>query len=754
MDPIFVNQMSIMTPQNVNPDAAPRIVPADGPESLADTHPLRPIVAQWQEKLKLAANHKRAVFGDVAADCMRFFDGPYDFLYQKDYKSATGNLTPSGGDEVFNFPAPSFQMTCNRAAEMEQLFGPSLYFKNPVAQVNPRKFSDLPIGVMGQDPMMAMMEQSLGMQSQQQALLDKIRASILQAFLNYLPTEMDMVTESRGAINEGLIKGRGLLWIEPYKPINTTNKLVGAFFESVDGLLVDPDAESLKTAKWVARRKIQPVWEAERRFKLPQGSLKGNYESIAAQASYVTDPDFDYARKQGRTSDLIVYFEIYSKLGVGGRLNGIPTGMRQVLDQFGDFCYLVIAENHPFPLNVPPSMMMAPGGQQQILKQLEWPTPFWADAVTGGWPFAPFDFHPVARRAWPMAHLKTALGELKFLNWAISFLASRMQITCRDFLAWKKSVGEEMKNAITHGRDMTIIELSASHPDTIDKIVSFLSHPQVNNDIWKVIELINQEFDKRTGLSELMYGQSARQMRSAEEANLKGEQISIRPDDMANRVEETMTLVFRKLAIAARWHLTSEDVKPIIGPLGAYYWSQLVETMDPFAILHQLEYRIEAGSTRKPNRDRDADNMNKAMQNLFAPMLQDFQATGSPESINALINDWARSLDMDATPYLFKPRMMMPPPAPTPSPGKSAEPDDKGDADEQGQQGRQGPPPAPAQQQPQQQQPMPVPQMPPQPPSEDSVGLMEPPVLPSNMTPLNLRVLLEQMQLQGMGSPA
>ena len=44
-----------------------------------------------------------------------------------------------------------------------------------------------------------------------------------------------------------------------------------------------------------------------------------------------------------------------------------------------------------------------------------------------------------------------------------------------------------------------------------------------------------------------------------------------------------------------------------------------MQASDPREIIHQLEYRIEAGSIRKPNKDRDVANMQQAVQQLFAP---------------------------------------------------------------------------------------------------------------------------------------
>lgn len=52
--------------------------------------------------------------------------------------------------------------------------------------------------------------------------------------------------------------------------------------------------------------------------------------------------------------------------------------------------------------------------------------------------------------------------------------------------------------------------------------------------------------------------------------------------------------------------------------------------------------------------------MQTAMQTLFPPLLTYAQSTGSVEPLNALITEWAKSQDFDASKFLLSP----PPPPP------------------------------------------------------------------------------------------
>lgn len=650
-------------------------------------YPLRPVVQRWIEKLKVAEEHKERLFGRQARECMAFYDGDetgsYDFLYTRKYNARAGGFARHLGDET-EWPAPTFQMTVNKAAELVQIFGPVLYHKNPNRQVNPRELPDFPpeaFGLDPADPAAAPALEQLGAQAQATRTLDRARATLIQWYLNYTPVELDLKAHCRRAVDEGLIKGMGLLWTEVYEPKGATVqdaagvdpmtgqptpgpprplRLVGSFEDSVDNLLLDPDGETLEACKWAARRCTHPVWEVEDDYGLPRGTLRANYESGNRRGEVNASPDAAYDRAKGSTNDLFVYWKIWSKMGVGHRLGGAPRALDGVLDQFGDYCYLAVAEDVPYPLNLSPQALAAPD-PESALRRLDWPTPFWLDDA---WPFTPVAFHDVPRRAWPMSHLKPALGELRFLNWVFSFLAGKIRSTCRDFIAVPESLADDLAEQLLHGRDMELLKIKADHGD-IAKLIHTIQFPTMNGDVWRVVEAVIQLFERRTGLTELVYGESATQLRSAEEAHLKGAQLQVRPDDMAQRVEDAMTAVARKEALAARWHVREADVREVMGPTAAGLWGRLVNSADVYAVVRQLEYRIEAGSTRKPNKDRDAANARDAMQQLFAPLFQYGMATGNVAPVNNLLTFWARTVDLDAGGFL-----LAPPPTPMPPGGE------------------------------------------------------------------------------------
>lgn len=626
------------------------------------------IRSAWKGMIDLALESKKE-FQTDADECMRFFNGPYDFLYGLKEIPQRGDFIYTG---LKRMPRPSIAMTVNKVAEGVQLFGPTLYHKNPICTVSPRKPPDLPMSIFGNpnDPMTQMMVAPLLQQISQGRDIDQMRAVLLEAYLNYLPNAIDLKSNMRDCIDECLIKGMGVLWHEVYRPVGSPNKLVGSFLDSVDNLVIDPDQESIEEAKWVAQRCCKPVWEVELEYGLPAGTLKGNFESYS-QIAAMQSIGNEYRKKTGKTNDLLVYWKVWSKMGLGGLLRGIAQEAATV-DRFGRYVHFVLCESYNFLLNLPPTIWK---NEEEMYRRAQWETPFWADDA---WPFSYLAFHKVPRHIWPMSHFRPGLGELKFINWAYSFLASKMQKTSRTFIAILKAASEEFKTKVLEGTDMELIEIEQAVGKSINEIVQFLDHPEIKGDFIKIIEMVEKNFERRTGLNELLFGETAHQYRSAEEATVKQQNLNIRPDDMANKVEDFASDVFRKMAIMARWHCDQNDVMPVLGPVVSNLWTQHVATANLPEIVHQLEYRIESGSAKKPNKDKEASDANQLMQSIF-PLLSSYgQATGNVGPLNSLLTFWGKALDIDVTQMLLPPPMMPQTGAPGAPPGPG------------------GPPPAPA----------------------------------------------------------
>lgn len=632
-------------------------------QSLPESNPLRQLVRTWTKKFEAAIKYKKP-FADDAKEAAMFFDGDHNWMWKDSY---------ARGEKGYNssIAPPAFRMQVNKVFELIEIFGAVIYHRNPVRTVTLYKQPDLPPDAYGLPADMAMLTpeqtQLMGVaQADAQARTSReVARQLLESYLNYTPNELDLKRQAKKFVNEGLMKGMGVLWpelIEIEASGSEPIRMVGSFYDSVDNLLIDPDFDNMDDMLWCARRCIRPLEEVAVEYQIPEEDLArhldGNTEIKADNEPRNTK------KKSGQTQRLVTYYKVWSKCGAGDRFKDAPKESRGVFDSLGKYCYLVICEGVDYPLNLPPPVMQEEpdpqtGIPQSVMLGMAWPVPYYLDP--GGWPFVPLAFHPKPGYAWPISHIKPAVAELRMLNWGMSFLASRIATSCETIIAVQKAADQEFKDQLLAPSEggFKIIELAELLGRRVEDVISTFQLPQVTKDLWDILTAVADQFAQRTGLTELAYGYTRNQFRSAAEATIKQENVSVRPDNMANDLEDAMSTLARREALAARWLLEPKDVAPVLGPMGAIAWEQHVAKRDLVSLTRDFLFRVEAGSARKPNKASRVEQMTLAIQTL-GPILAPLASGGVVGPFNALMRDWAMSLDIDATPYLI--------PAPPPPP--------------------------------------------------------------------------------------
>lgn len=670
------------------------------PESLPSSHPLRQIVNTWVKKLKAAEKYKKP-FSDDAKEASMFFDGETNWMWRDSY---------ARGERGYNssIAPPAFRMQLNKVFELVEIFASVIYHRNPVRTVTVMEPPETPLKNMGLDqplgpngmpsPDQMMIVESVK-REQEQKEGRTIAARLLEGYLNWTPVELDLKRQARKVVNEAMIKGGGVFWTE-LVVLDTSSdgstpqmRMIGSFYDSVDNLLIDGDFDNEDDILWCAKKCVRPMEEVAATYGVPMEDLQKHLDNSAPQ-SLKKEPRGK--KKKDTTNQLVTFYKIWSKTGMGDRLKDAPKESKGVFDAAGRYCYLVVCEGVPYPLNLPPEVMQEEVDEQlglpaSLLTRVAWPIPFYCDP--NGWPFTMLAFHRKPGYAWPVSHIRPAIGELRLLNWCFSFLATRIATSCETIVAVQKAADETIKEQLLAPSEggFKIVELSELLGRRIEDIVSVFQMPQVSKDLWDIISALLDEFAKRTGLSELAYGYTRSSFRSAAEAQIKNENISIRPDNMANELEDCMSTLARREALAARWLLEPQDVVPVLGEMGAAAWQQFVGRRDLISLTRELLYRVEAGSARKPNKASRVEQMQLSVQTL-GPILSNLAGSGVTEPFNALMRDWADSLDIDASPYLLPPP---PPPAPPPAPPGLPSPP------EQAAEGAGGPPQVPPELQPQ-----------------------------------------------------
>lgn len=649
-------------------------------EKLPPSNPLRQVVTTWVKKLKAAQDYKKP-FADDAKEASQFFNGEHNWMWKDSY---------ARGERGYNssIAPPSFRMQLNKVFELVEIFASVIYHRNPVRTVTVMEHPEMPLDMLGlgeplgDDGMPTQDQMEIAQVALQEAEQKKLRglaAKLLETYLNWSPVELDLKRQARRVVNEAMVKGMGVFWTELVVSETSGDasrpplRMVGSFFDTVDNLLIDPDFDNPDDILWCAKKCVRPMQEVADTYGIPLEDLQKHFDKDEAKLG--REPRGN-KKKVENTNQLVTFYKIWSKTGLGDRFKDSPKENRGVFDSLGKYCYLVICEGVPYPLNIPPTVMDEPvdeqlGIPQSLLARAAWPIPFYAD---NAWPFTPLAFHWAPGYAWPISHIRPAIGELRLLNWCFSFLATRIATSCETMIAVSKAADQDLKDQILAPSEggFKVLELSELLGRRIEDVLSVFQMPQVTKDLWDIIAAIIEQFQQRTGLTELVYGYTRNQFRSAAEAEIKNDNISVRPDNMANELEDCMSALARREALAIRWLLEPQDVVPVIGPLGAAVWAQTVQKDDIVALTREFLYRVEAGSARKPNKATRVEQMQMSVQTL-GPILSQLVGAGMVEPFNALMKDWADALDIDASPYLIPPPPPPAPPSPPPSDGMAAE---------------------------------------------------------------------------------
>ena len=649
-------------------------------------NPLGPIVDRWKRAFNSARKDRKNKFDQYADEAMNFYDGPVNYMWNSIRGKRGSSRSESIGHDGFlaaDVQMPQFEMSVNRLFEAVAMFGPVLYHQNPVVAVTPRELPDISIEtfyrmnpmasqILDQtqavqaglvtDPGVISMLQEMFAQYQQTVaaddktgIVDRDHAYILEAISNYIQQEGSKQDEGRQSITEAIITGLGLMEITFETPPGGGPRMARSRYRTNKDLLVDPDAKYWRDVTWIALRSLEPANVVEEKFGLRPGSLKGKYARKST-----SDNRPSTARKNGdgtwagQTHDLIEYWEVYSKNGAGQHLRMNEKDRRvNGLEILGDFVYMVICENCDYPLNLSPDVI-ATGDEELIIERASWPIPFWDDKWSdGGWPICRLSFYNKPGEVWPISMVKPCLGELRFINWCMSFIADKVAAGSKIYVASLKEAGENIRAQLTSGNGpFSIIDLQRISGKKIDEMISFLKSPDFSIDIWNMVAAVNEQIDKRLGLTELMYGMSGRQMRSAAEAQYRQENINIRPDDMASRVEDWLSLTAVREIQAMRFMAEYEDVAPIIGDTAATVFAEQILTDEVSRVTRDFRFRVETGTARKPNKDTQIAQLIDIGQYVL-PVIQQAMLSGVARPYNAYMKALGRSMDMEVDDFLL-----------------------------------------------------------------------------------------------------
>ena len=291
-------------------------------------------------------------------------------------KSKHQEMFKQAAEAGFNFEGKTV-VSIPTVAQMKNSLAPHLYMPNPKFNVNTQT----------DDPVMICL------------------CRVLQAYLNYTSRESKLGKQLRKAIDDSLLRGRGVMrvvWDEVREIVTST------YVSSLD-LVIDPDYTSIDDAQWVAIRRREPLWVTKRRIeaKWRTKGLEGYCGTEPADGEAENDrDDQDAGDKQEQSGENVTYWEVLSRMGCGYR----GSGMEDVEDyeDSNDFVRLEVIQ-----------------GWDHLLSEDDWDVPLYMDR---DWPFSALDLIEVPDQLWP----ESLHGQILSTGKAVDLLSSLRLNSCRN----------------------------------------------------------------------------------------------------------------------------------------------------------------------------------------------------------------------------------------------------------------------------------------------------------------------------------
>ncbi len=566
-------------------------------------------------------------------------DDRKDFLKVGKEIAAYAYMTTSEEDDYKGYipegaPDVPFKARLSKMAQALDLFGPALYPANPTRRVNPREWAD------------------------QNA---RTRNGRYEQFLNYTPTETDLYAESLCCINEALCFGRGVMWTG----FDSTKQLVCSVADTVENLLEDPDARTMKQINWKGRIRFKPRWEWAQKYP-DQIRVINELDPSADRPSDKKGAHRDHS------SEIVKMVEVYARVGLHHYQEGVA-----LVDNG-------MADDAP--------MKYVISGKKIILVE-PWEVPLWQD---GDWPCTELDFRERANRVWPNSPLMPGLCHQRALNWVYTTFINRMAKTNRKIFAvldagqaGQNALSQDAINEALYSGDLAVVKIPWNGQDDVDirKVIQEMTITSGSEEFEKFYAVISKEFEDATGLTPLlMSGDAGYQIRVSGDVDMKERASKTRLNYYKDRVEKHQAKLARKEALYAMYAQPREALAEIFGPEAAAQFGRILseEAMQqaqavlqanpeiiqdpehawiPYAFtwtkaMREADYDIEAGSMRAktPEQAQDAAQMFMerglpalASANLMGPALNGMaewaRTNQMPDSFIAVFTNAAQQIE-------------------------------------------------------------------------------------------------------------
>ncbi len=397
------------------------------------------------------------------------------------------------------------------------------------------------------------------------------QAVIAEAVVNYWWKFRDIRSEFRRAVKDFIILGHGWVKVgyrfveeevvgtdvDPSDPTaeggesSTTTVILedSPFAERVSpfDVFVDPDATSMRDIRWIAQR----IRRSLREVKSDKRYDKSARDQIGAMAvsRYTDDP----SRKKVHDKS-VGYAEIWEFYDLANRT----------------MC------------------VFADGADKFLVKPMPMPYSF-------GQPFVMIRNYDVPDQFYPIGDLEQIEPMQHELNETRTQMMNHRKRFARKYL-YKESAFDSLgRSALQSSEDNIMVPVISDEPlgNVITPMPAIINPPEFYNQS----DLISNDIDRISGVSEFMRGGSPEIRRTATEASLIQDAMNARTADKLATVELAIAEVGRRMVSLAQQFMTGEQVARVMGKDGEPLWVSYTREY----LEGDFDFEVAAGSTQPTN---------------------------------------------------------------------------------------------------------------------------------------------------------
>ena len=400
---------------------------------------------------------------------------------------------------------------------------------------------------------------------------DAPKAIITEAVINYWWRHYKVKPEFRRAVKDFLVVGHGWLKCgyryieeevvetgdEPSDPDAEGNEVTPSivvvedrpFVERVSpfDMFIDPDATSMRDAKWIAQR-----------IRRPMADVKAD-KRYAKQARDRVAPS-----STSRFAD--------------------ETGRKKIHDD--GHSYVDIWEF--YDVRTKTMSVFAEGGDQFLIKPTQMPYAF-------GHPFVMIRNYDVPDHFYPMGDLEAIEPLQRELNETRTQMMNHRKRFSRKYLFKESAFDSDGRSALESDYDNVLVPVASD--ESLSNVVAPFPAVITPPEFYNQSEMIQGDVEQITGVSEYQRGALPEIRRTATEAAIMQDAANARAADKLATIEGAIVEVAVRMVQLAQQYMTGQQVARVTGKDGVPMWV----TFDRDYISGNFDFEVEAGSTAPNN---------------------------------------------------------------------------------------------------------------------------------------------------------